>query len=125
MSKRRRLEWKRLQSSNALKRSVALYLANEKVKQDTFVKPDTVDVVAFGYKERPLLSYSDKELTKMLDESYGKKLAAVKALKDKLGAPNLYSWQKKIIQERLDGAENELANIELIVSALIEEAFSE
>jgi hypothetical protein len=124
MSKRR-YDHKKLARSSSLKKRIAMYLAEEKIKND---RPSLNLTEMLAYGHRPYVSYSDKELIKLFDENYVSKLNRIAEI-DKEGADpdkqGRFSSMRNLKTER-DGIELHIAlHIKPIMDDLIEEAFSE
>lgn len=125
---KRRLNWQRLQKQPALKKEIALFIAEERMK-DKKNLPDIKEVLAFGYKERPLLAHSEKDLVKMFDEIATTKVEEIERLqKEMLSEENQHQhkrWRREEMKTKIERLNKELEAMQPITTALIEEAFSE
>lgn len=123
--KKFRYDEKKLGKSSALKKQIALLLATEHYNNSA--KDLSIpEILAFGLKTRPFVSYSDKELIRLFDESYSSKHEQLTQQKEYLAQRerdgHRLMWAYKAEIEKL---EKYLKEMQPIVDALIEEAFSE
>lgn len=118
-----RYDEKKLSKSSALKKQIALLLASDYVKT---YKLDTVEIIAFGLKERPFGAYSEKALIKAFDELYMKKVADLdrkkQELKDYIDDGGRRTWS---YEDLIDTVQKEIDVLQPYIDELIEEAFSE
>lgn len=119
-----RYDDKKLSKSSSLKKQIALILAADYVKNIN--KLSTIEIFAFGLKERPFAAYSDKGLLKAFDDLYMKKLSNLEQEKD------LYKEYKDnggrsgwSFEVRIKEAQTQIDEMQPFVDELIEEAFSE
>lgn len=123
--KKYRYDESKLKKSSSLKKQIALILATEKAMQPNY-SLNLSETLAFGLKERPFISYHEKELIKQIDElnvkyhenleNANKELAEVKYQTDR------YTWSAKA---NIKKWEDKIAELKPIIDELIEDAFSE
>jgi hypothetical protein len=119
---KRRYDHKKLARSSSLKKKIALHLAQERYhKRDTPI--DVVELLAFG--GRPFVSYSDKDLIKLIDESYSSKFKEIEEINKEYEDSSLKGWMREGLKNKIELIEKEISKMQPIMDELIEEAFSE
>jgi hypothetical protein len=120
---KRRYDHKKLARSSSLKKKIALHLAQELHNHRGPNSPDIVELLAFG--GRPFVSYSDKDLIKLIDESYSGKFKEIEKINEEYKDLNLKGWMRDRLKDKLELIEKEISKMQPIMDELIEEAFSE
>ena len=114
--------------SKSLKRKLALFLAEDDIaNRKTAINMS--ELLAFGMKDRPYISRSEKELIKLFDDCYMSRLEKLEAMKNDLnnvnGNSRMVSWEIKYQKDQIDGMQKMIDAMKPILDELIEEAFSE
>jgi hypothetical protein len=124
--KKFRYDEKKLSKSSSLKKQMALFLAKEMYATKGKDTIDVVETLAFGLKIRPLVSYSDKELIRLFDESYSKKFETIKELEEEYqsNTGNVARWYKDTLKKRIEQVNATILEMQPVIDELIEEAFS-
>jgi hypothetical protein len=122
--KKFRYDEKKLARSSALKKQIALYLANEYVKRQE-AKIPLAEIYAYGLKVRPFVAYSDKELIKQFDALYASKHEDLHKVLEEKSSLESYAHSTWRIEEDIKKLETDISNMQPYIDELIEEAFSE
>jgi hypothetical protein len=118
---KRRYDAKKLARSSSLKKKIAKHLAQEMYDQRPKTPIDIVELLAFG--GRPFVSYADKDLVRLLDESYANKFKEIELIKEELKVIN--GRYAENLKDRMEWVNKKINEMQPIMDELIEEAFSE